>query len=100
MLSAVLLGLAVSLTEWEGIDGGLQGFSYVSVALGGMLAGRHGRRLGWFHGGLVGLAYYIIASLFFKGGFTLAQAASAQWLVGALFSVLAGAFGGVLGVNI
>lgn len=100
MLSAVLLGLAVSLTEWEGIDGGLQGFSYVSIALGGMLAGRHGRRLGWFHGALVGLAYYVIASLLFREGFTVAEAASVQWMLGAVMSVVAGALGGILGVNL
>jgi len=48
LLVALFLGIAVALTEWEGLSSGAHWFSYVSVALGGMLAAKHSRRYGGF----------------------------------------------------
>ena len=100
LLGATFLGLAVSLTEWEGIGAGLDGFAYVSIALGGMFAARQGRRLGWLHGIGVGLVYYAVTTLFFHGDFSLSKTLSSEWLLGALWAAIAGAIGGVVGVNL
>src|SRR5690625_2448885 len=70
LFSATLLGLAVSLTEWEGFSRGLGGFTYVSIGLGGMLAAKQSQKLGWLHGGLVGIAYHVLSSFFFQGNFS------------------------------
>ncbi len=99
LLAAVLLGLAVSITEWEGFTGSLDGFTYVSVALGGMMAAKQSRKHGWLHGMLVGLVYYVISSFLFQDNFSIAQMSTGTWLLGALWSSCAGAVGGVLGVN-
>lgn len=98
-LGAVLLGLAVSLTAWEGFSFDLRGFSYVSVALGGMLAAKRSRRFGWLHGGGVGLLYFLLSAALFQGDFEWAHLLTGQYLLKALGSFGAGALGGVLGVN-
>lgn len=97
---AVVLGIAVSLTQWEGISGGAHWFSYVSIALGGMLAAKHSRRFGWIHGAVVGLAYFTLSAIAFQPGFEWAIVLTGPWLMKAFWSAAAGAVGGVLGVNI
>lgn len=99
LLSAILLGIAVSLTEWEGLSRGLDGFTYVGIALGGMMAAKQSQRFGWLHGGTVGFIYYLFSSLLFVGDFSIQTVTSAAWLAGTGWSVVAGAVGGVLGVN-
>lgn len=100
LFAAVMLGLAVSITEWEGFTGGLDGFTYVSVALGGMLAAKQSRNLGWLHGLIVGFIYYVISSFLFQSDFSIAQMSTGPWLLEAAWCCVAGAVGGVLGVNI
>lgn len=97
---AVLMGLAVSLTAWEGISADLHWFSYVSIAIGGMLAGRRSRRVGWLNGGLVGILYAAVTALAFQSGFSPGDLFTAGWLAKAFWSFVAGAAGGVLGVNL
>lgn len=100
LLVAVVLGVLVALTEWEGIDGGAHWFSYVSIALGGMLAAKQSRRFGWVHGAVVGLVYFLISAVAFQPDFQWALLASGPWLAKAFWSAAAGAAGGILGVNI
>lgn len=97
---AVLLGLAAALTQWEGLTQGFGAFSFVCVGLGGMLAGRNSRRMGWLHGGIVGLVYFAISATLFQEGFTWGQLATLPWLARAFWDFVAGAVGGVLGVNL
>ncbi len=97
---AALLGLAAALTQWEGLRGGFEAFSYACVGLGGMLAGRSSRRWGWLHGGAVGLLYFAISAALFQEGFNWSLLLSGPWLARALWDVAAGAAGGILGVNL
>lgn len=99
LISAALLGLAVSLTEWEGFSRGLDGFTYVSIGLGGMFAAKQSKNLGWLHGGIVGLVYHVLSTFFFQADFTWIQIKEAPWLVASLWSFVAGGIGGVFGVN-
>lgn len=98
--AAVLLGLAAALTDWEGLTRGFEAFSYACIALGGMLAARSSRRSGWLHGGIVGLAYFAISAALFQDGFTWSQLWTWPWLARAFWDFVAGAAGGVLGVNL
>lgn len=97
---AILLGIAVSLTQWEGLSGGAHWFSYVSIALGGMLAAKHSRRFGWIHGAIVGLAYIVISAVAFQPDFEWSLLVTGPWLGKAFWSAAAGAAGGVFGVNV
>ena len=97
---AALLGLAAALTQWEGLRGGFEAFSYACVGLGGMLAGRSSRRWGWMHGGAVGLLYFAISAALFQEGFSWSLVLSGPWLLRAVWDVGAGAAGGILGVNL
>lgn len=100
LLSAVLLGLTVSLTEWEGLSFSLDGFAYVSIAIGGMFAARRSRRMGWLHGAAVGVLYCALASLLFQDDFAVTHLLRPAWLWSAWWSCVAGAAGGILGVNL
>ncbi|WP_239671691.1 TIGR04086 family membrane protein [Mangrovibacillus cuniculi] len=72
--------------------------SFVSVFIGGFIAGGKGKEKGWLTGGLTGLAYTLIVLLFqflghdqlFSGG---------QWMYHG-FYVLTAVVAGVLGVNV
>lgn len=98
--AAVLLGLAAALTQWEGLTQGFGAFSYVCVGLGGMLAAKSSRRVGWLHGGMVGLVYFAISATLFQDGFSWGQLLTLPWLARAFWDFAAGAVGGVLGVNL
>lgn len=100
LLVALLLGIAVAITTWEGMTSGAHWFSYVSIALGGMLAAKHSRRFGWIHGIGVGLAYFVISAVAFQPGFEWSLLGTTPWLTKAFGSAAAGAFGGVVGVNL
>ncbi len=97
---AVLMGLAVSLTAWEGFDADVPWFGYISIAIGGMLAGKRSGRVGWLHGGLVGLIYFAVSATLFQSGFSWGDVATSYWLTRALWSFGAGALGGALGINL
>lgn len=69
------------------------------VALGGAYGARQASSLGWLHGGMVGLAYGLLAgiigSLVFPGGLA-ALALGTRLLV----AFVAGSIGGMVGVNL
>ena len=71
----------------------------LSIAFGGVLAARASRKMGWLKGGITGILYifwaFIISSLF--GGSTfMGTLIFSDFLLGAV----AGAVGGIVGVNI
>lgn len=98
-VGAILLGAAVSWTEWNGLSSGLSYFSYAAVAIGGMWAAKRSRRMGWVHGGVVGVAFVVISALLFQPDFQLNQLIDSTVLIKIIWSAAAGALGGVLGVN-
>lgn len=99
LLGALLISLVVTLAEWDPIPSYLYGYHYVSIAIGAALAARNTRRLGWVHGGLVGIVYLLFVAWLFPPGFHLVASAQASWLPGILWSFVAGTAGGVVGVN-
>jgi len=100
LLVAALLGIAVSLTQWEGIASGTYWFAYVSIALGAMLAARHGRKLGWLHGVAVGILYFLVSVVVLQPDFQWAALAAGPSLMKATGCVASGLVGGVVGVNV
>lgn len=100
MVSAAL-AVAIYLTDITEthVSGILYYVGLLSVAVGGGVAARRASSRGWLHGGLAGLAYVVlslvIGSLLFPGSAVLVDAG--RKLVTAF---VAGAVGGVVGVNI
>lgn len=98
MLGSGLCGLVISLTNWEGTSAALQSINYLSIAVGGLLAGRLAGKTGWMHGGLVGLLYMLVANMLLSGE-GIAGLGVAVFSLRLLAGFLAGAIGGMLGVN-
>ncbi|RIX50566.1 TIGR04086 family membrane protein [Paenibacillus nanensis] len=70
----------------------------VSALAGGFTAGKRSERKGWYNGGMLGLIYGIMVMII---SFLAANAAptwNSALLLGA--ALLAGAFGGMIGVNL
>lgn len=96
---ALLLSLFLHFSDMK--ENSLPGYAFLVHALsslaGGFTAGRRSENKGWYNGSLLGLIY---AAIIIMVSF-LASDASLTWhsasLLGA--SLLAGAFGGMIGVN-
>lgn len=99
LLGAVLLSVIITLAEWDPIPTYLYAYHYVCIALGAAMAAKNTKRLGWLHGGIVGVLYLLFIAWLFPPGFHLIASASANWLPGILYSFVAGVLGGVIGVN-
>lgn len=97
-LGGLVIGLVVSLTHWSEAPRSLLSFGYLSIAVGGVLAGKIARRTGWLHGGLVGIAYMVITALL-PGDGALEALTSVRFITGASLGFVVGAVGGMLGVN-
>ncbi|HEY8497202.1 MAG TPA: TIGR04086 family membrane protein [Limnochordales bacterium] len=96
---SVSVGLGVALTPaWDAPDALLNGLNLLAVGAGGFAAGRRARRLGWLHGGLVGVVYLLLVSWMLAPGEAMEAVATAAGLKTAAYGFLAGALGGVLGV--
>lgn len=99
LVLALGLGLATAWTEaWHASDGLLQVLNLVVIAAGGFYGGRTTRRLGWLHGGLIGIVYVLLVSWMLAPEFGWTALVSWPWLREALFAFLAGAVGGIVGV--
>lgn len=98
--ASLLLSFVVYLADWEDPPATLTAFHYISIGLGGVLAARSARRLGWLHGGLVGVVYTLVLTLLFaEGGSVSAQLLAPKALYELLWGFIAGVAGGALGVN-
>lgn len=94
-----VLGLATAwTTAWDPSDMLLRALNLFVIAAGGFYGGRRARRQGWLHGGLIGLVYVLLVSWMLLPQFEWAMLVSSVWLKEAVFSFLAGALGGILGV--
>lgn len=96
---SVSVGLAVAWTPaWDAPDALLKALNLLAIGAGGFAAGRRGKRLGWLHGGLVGVLYLLLVSWILVPGAGIGGVATAAGLKAAAYGFLAGALGGVLGV--
>ncbi|MDR6881756.1 putative membrane protein (TIGR04086 family) [Bacillus sp. 3255] len=69
----------------------------VSLFIGGWVSGKRAETRGWYHGGLVGIVYFILIFLVGFLAFDAGLNLQSLQLLGILFA--SGALGGVLGVN-
>lgn len=99
LLASLLLSLIIYLANWENLPSTLNAFHYISIALGGVLAARSAKRLGWLHGGLVGIVYTVALAFLFAEEMSLGALVETEFLLQALWGFLAGVAGGALGVN-
>jgi len=96
---STVVGLAVAWTPaWDASDGLLKALNLLAVAAGGLLAGRRAPRLGWLHGGLVGLVYVLLVTGMLVPDGGLGRLISSAGLAPAVYAFLAGTLGGMLGV--
>ncbi|WP_044896225.1 TIGR04086 family membrane protein [Bacillus alveayuensis] len=95
-LFSVLLKLT-SLTE-DSIQWLVISCSFISVFIGGFIAGGKGKEKGWLIGGLTALTYTGIILLFQFLGYGTSLS-SKQWLYHGGFLLIA-MLGGILGVNV
>lgn len=72
---------------------------FLVLLLGGIVSGRASRRLGWLHGGMAGLAA-AAAALFLLGVFFPGGLLTGEVVRQAGLAFLAGAVGGMIGVNL
>jgi len=94
-----LATLVVIIGDWEAnLEITFRIFSCLSIAFGGLAAGKRANAYGWLHGGIVGVLYVgLFIILFGQGAEThFISLLSLQLLTGFVF----GAIGGVIGVNL
>jgi putative membrane protein (TIGR04086 family) len=71
----------------------------LSIAFGGMLAAKSSKKLGWLKGGITGIVYVLLAfmiSSMFGGSIFMGSVIFSDILLG----IIAGAVGGIIGVNV
>ncbi|MGO4498070.1 TIGR04086 family membrane protein [Paenibacillus sp. 2RAB27] len=69
----------------------------VSLFIGGWVSGKRAGNRGWYHGGMVGIFYFILIFLVGFLAFDAGLNLQSLQLLGILFA--SGALGGILGVN-
>lgn len=99
LLASLLLSLVITLASWDPFPSYLEAFHYISIGLGGVLAAKHARTLGWLHGGIVGVIYTVFMAFLFTDGMSFSALLQPEWLLNLLWGFVAGVIGGVLGVN-
>lgn len=98
---AALTALAIYFTALSEpyLSLGLYYAGFVVVLAGGAVAARRARRLGWLHGGMAGMSAaclaFVALALLFPGSLLPGEVARQAGL-----AFLAGAVGGILGVNL
>lgn len=70
----------------------------LSALAGGLTAGKRSERRGWYNGGLLGLIYGVIVMIVSFLAANAAPSWNSALILGA--ALLAGAFGGMIGVNL
>lgn len=95
---SVLLTLVQLMTGWVEIPRtALQSFNLLSIAMGGLYAGRKAGSRGWLNGALVGLVYFLVVTwVFSQGGLGGIPLVSGILMKG-LLALALGALGGMLG---
>lgn len=100
MCGAILVSLVQLIGGWNIEEAGVfQIFSYLSMATGGFMAARMAQRNGWFVGGLVGVLFILAIHWVTSGSIALPDM-NRDIVVRFGIGFIAGAAGGVLGVNL
>ncbi|SCW45907.1 putative membrane protein, TIGR04086 family [Paenibacillus tianmuensis] len=95
LASLVLLGTNIPEKSWLGATLFIHG---VALLIGGAVSGKRSGSKGWYHGGLLGAMYTVVVWMI---GFLAYDASfSKEMLVLAVVGLLAGALGGMIGINL
>lgn len=70
----------------------------IALTLGGFVSGKRAGEKGWYHGGMMGMIYFIIVMLIGFLGFD-SVLMSINSLIFVVLSFIAASIGGILGVN-
>lgn len=98
-LAALAVYGAVTESEVVYLWPGLITVAMISIFLGGLSGGMAGGTLGWLHGGVVAV-FYLTAIMVLKAVMFPTAEFEAAALVSSSGILLAGAFGGVTGINL
>lgn len=98
-LAALAVYGAVTESEVVYLRPGLIAVALISIFLGGLSGGMAGGTLGWLHGGVVAV-FYLTAIMVLKAVMFPTAEFGAAALVSSSGILLAGAFGGVTGINL
>ncbi|WP_159881186.1 TIGR04086 family membrane protein [Paenibacillus puerhi] len=95
LASLLMLGTGLSENSWLSVTLLIHG---LALLVGGFVTGKRCESRGWYHGGLLGVAYtfivWLIGFLAYDSSFT-----RELWMIAGL-TLAAGAFGGMIGVNV
>ncbi|MEK8131518.1 TIGR04086 family membrane protein [Paenibacillus filicis] len=95
LASLLMLGTGLSENSWLAVTLFIHG---LALLVGGIITGKRCESRGWYHGGLLGLAYtlvvWLIGFLAYDSSFTR------ELMMIAGLALAAGAFGGMIGVNV
>jgi putative membrane protein (TIGR04086 family) len=92
-----LLMLATDMQE-SSVQSYTMSIHGVAMFVGGIIAGKRSGSKGWYHGGMLGLVYSFIVWLIGFLAYDAGLSSDTLFLLGVSF--LAGAFGGMIGVNL
>lgn len=98
-ISVVLAGV-VTVSNWAGDLHSLPWISYISIIIGGFFAAKMSKRIGWLHGIIVAMGYFIVCFILFQGDSTFTQIAYSGGFIKVMTWSVAGAVGGIVGVDL
>jgi putative membrane protein (TIGR04086 family) len=97
--AAVAMSLLLAFAGFQ--EGSLASYSYpvhaLAVGLGGFVTGKRAGTKGWSNGGIMGMIYGILIAMISFLGFDTDFDMTMLWVMS--ISAVAGAFGGIFGVN-
>ena len=98
-ISTILLSLLLAISGLK--EQSLPAYIYfihgLSVFIGGFVTAKRAGEKGWYRGGLLGVVYGIIVALISYLGFDASLSTQTLYFLAICF--IAGAFGGMLGIN-
>jgi putative membrane protein (TIGR04086 family) len=101
LLTGLVGALLVAIVFFAGniktpMEPTLRIFTYLTVFIGGIFAGKHSQRIGWFHGFLVGFLYF--SALFWVAG-GLQVFSDSFWVGRGVLCTTLSLVGGCIGAN-
>ncbi len=95
LASLVMLGTNIPEKSWLGATLFIHG---IAMLAGGVVSGRRSGSKGWYHGGMLGAIYTVVVWII---GFLAYDAGFSKEMLGlAAVALLAGALGGMIGINL
>lgn len=97
LILSLIVGIVFTIGSWHTMPRALMAVHYVCIGLGSVIAARQAGRVGWLHGGVIGILYSFLLLLLFHDGsvsmFTTAHFSDMAW------SFIVGGVAGMVGIN-